>query len=245
MRVRAKGDDLAALLPVELQQRRVRQGLVPPVGVALDAAAAFDQRPEYLPALVEVPVKGQLLAQILVDIPQRQVPQHAELAPPRQAQHVLQIAVYNAMIIRFVLFFNVVQVEMMEFFSSHVYRTDDKVQSGRFFEQFLCPVEAHGRFAQLRAQPDGQPPGVLLPRLRHLRQQTRPVEMLSGRVTAPQHRVHVVGDAYLVQPGAHRRLRQLVHRQRAVRRRGGMGVIIRQIHGSPAHFFLKKLLRFS
>ena len=194
-----------------------------------------------------MPVEGHLLAQIFIHVPQRQrqVAQHTEPTPPRQTQYVLQVAVYDSMIIRFAVFFNVIQVKMFEFFACHMHGADNKVQLWRLAQQFLRPVKAHGRLAQLRPQPDGQPPGVCLPRLRQLPQQPRPVEMLPGPVVAPQHRVHVVRHADLVQPGPHRRFRQLTDRQLSVRRRGRVGMIVRQIHPSPAHFFLKKLLRFS
>ena len=116
---------------------------------------------------------------------------------------------------------------MVKFFSGHVYRPDDEVQLRRVGQQLFRPVEGHGRFAQLRAHADGQPVAAALPCLRHLPRHGGPVEAGAGQVTAPQNGVHVVGNAYLVQPAVDGRPGQLQHGDRPVRRHAGMGMIIR------------------
>ena len=151
------------------------------------------------------------------------------------------------MIIRFRIFFNVVKVKIPEFFSGHMDGADDEVQLGRVVQQVLRPVKGHVGLAQLRAQPDGQSAAVQLPGLRQLPLRLVPVEVPAGRVAAPVDRVHMVGDADLVQSPGQRGLRQTGDGLPSVRRAVRVGVIISQIHTAPYFFLLKlkKLLRFS
>ena len=194
-------------------------------------------------------LERHVLTQILVYVPQRQrqVAQHAAPPPLRQLQHILQITVDKLMIIRFGTFFNVVKVKISEFFSRHVDGPDDEIQLGRVIQQMLRPIEGHGRLAQLRAQPDGEPVAVQPPRLRQLRLGLVPVEVPAGLAAAPADGVHMVSDADLVQPAGHGGLRHAGDGFPPVGGAVGMGVIISQIHTAP-YFFLRKsrkLLRFS
>ena len=243
------GKDLAAHLPVQPEDVSGRQRRVAAVGVALDAQPLGDDGAEDVLYLRHMGLERHVLTQILVYVPQRQrqVAQHAAPPPLRQLQHILQITVDKCMIIRFRIFFNVVQVKISKFFPRHVDGPDDEIQLGRVIQQMLRPVKGQIRLAQLRAQPDGEPVAVQPPRLRQLRLGLVPVEVPAGLEAAPADGVHMVGDADLVQPAGHGGLRHAGDGFPPVGGAVGMGVIISQIHTAP-YFFLRKsrkLLRFS
>ena len=119
---------------------------------------------------------------------------------------------------------------------------DDEIQRRRGGHLFFGTVEAQIRLAQLRAQlqPDtaavqGNSFLILLPGL-------LPVVAVGAQMgAAPFNGVHMVGEADLIQPPGDALPGHVRHGQVAVRRAGGVYMIISQIH----QCFLKKLFRFS
>ena len=246
MGITAQGDDLAPQTAVEPQDIGAGQRLVSTVGVALDAQPLGDDGTEDLLHLIHVVGEGHVLTVVFVDIPQGQgqVAQHLKLAPPGQRQHVLQIAVDDTIIIRFVGFFNIIKIFVVKFLSRHVDGADDKVQRRGILHQMLRPLKAHGGLSQLRSQPQGNAVAPLLLRLTELAADGVPIEVPAGLLLrAPVDGVHVIRQAQLIQPGGHGGLCRLCHGLPAVLRAGGMYVIICQIH--RRYFFLKKLRCFS
>ena len=144
-------------MAVEPQDIGAGQRLVSTVGVALDAQPLGDDGTEDLLHLIHVVGEGHVLTVVFVNIPQGQgqVTQHLKLTPSGQRQHVLQIAVDDTIIIRFVGFFNIIEVLMVKFLSRHVDGADDKVQRRGILHQMLRPLKAHGGLSQLRSQPQG------------------------------------------------------------------------------------------
>ena len=67
--------------------------------------------------------------------------QYLKLAPPGQRQHILQIAVDDTIIIRFVGFFNIIKIFVVKFLSRHVDGADDKVE-GIAFQKALALRQA-------------------------------------------------------------------------------------------------------
>ena len=187
-----------------------------------------------------------MLTVVFVNIPQGQgqVAQHLKLTPSGQRQHVLQIAVDDTIIIRFVGFFNIIEVFVVKFLSRHVDGADDKVQRRGILHQMLRPLKAHGSLSQFRSQPQGNAVAPLLLRLTELAADGVPVEVPAGLLLrAPVDGVHVVRQAQFIHSGGHGGLCRLCHSLPAVLRAGGMYVIICQIH--RRYLFLKKLRCFS
>ena len=178
-----------------------------------------------------------MLPVVLVDIPQRQgqMTQHLKLSPPGQLQNAVQIAVDDTIIIRFVTFFNIVQVHVAKLFSTQVHGPDDKIHRCTV-HHMDGPVKAVLSVAQLRPQPQGDPvppQGLGLP---ELAPGLVPVKIPPGTEIIPVQGVHMVGDTQLIKALPDGGLRRLGHGLVSVRGAGGMYVIIGKVHGSSASF---------
>ena len=175
---------------------------------------------------------------------QRQVTQHAELSPSGQLQLLFQIGVDDGVVIGVVpVAVDVKEVEPAVFVPRHVHRADDEVQRRRTLHQPCGAVEAQIGLAQFRAQLQLNALAVLRHRVGVLLLGLYPVEAVRSQLgSAPLDGIHMVGEAQLIQPTGDPFPRQLRHGHMAVRRAGGMYMIISQIH---QRFLPKKLLRFS
>ena len=168
--------------------------------------------------------------------------QHAEPAPFRQRQQLLQIGVNNGVVIGIVpVARNVKQVKVSPVIPGHMDGADDEIQLRRRIQQVVGPVEAQISLAQLSAQLQLDAAAILPPCFVVLCLQRRPVVRLPGLVGSPLDGVHMVGEAQLVETAGNTLPGHLRHGQMAVRRAGGVYMIISQIHQR----FLKKLFRFS
>ena len=121
-------------------------------------------------------------------------------------------------------------------------RADDEVQRRRIGHLALGAVKTQVRLTQLRTQLQPDAVTVLPHRVLVLLPGLFPVIAVAAQVGgAPLNGVHMVGEADLIQAPGDALPRHVCHGQAAVRRTGGVYMIISQIH----QCFLKKLFRFS
>ena len=168
--------------------------------------------------------------------------QHAEPTPFRQRKQLLQIGVDHGVVIGVVpVAVNVKQIKVPPVIPGHMGGADDEIQLRCRIQQVVGPVEAQIGLAQFRTQLQPDAAAILPPGFIVLCLQRRPVVCLPGLVGPPLDGIHMVGEAQLVETAGNTLPGHFRHGQMAVRRAGGVYMIISQIHQR----FLKKLFRFS